>query len=335
LARERIIVKEAINSSRKVLREILKNVNISFQYNQKSMSVSEIVSSCNLLSLVIKFLHGVPRVNDLVNEVALRLIKLQESLIDKVSKESYDREFDLYFHTVYPLSRFIEALSNVQLENKLVVLDKYLDDLLGFLSSLDSIIDENQKLVPPVQGLLRAHKISDKMKRRIIEETLNNILSYAIELDPNLTEIYTQDIYYSIKLYRKEYIQDYELRPLYNNLNSKIFRKVLKGLEYLTALKIDPPQSAMEYVMMIMPKFFNEVFRIGDPNNHVVYYSSIAESLRNILTSYNNKTFAHAVMNHLIEDTGWIAKNTIDMIDVIRTIIGTNLLVLARGAIRR
>jgi len=285
LARERIIVKEAINSSRKVLREILKNVNISFQYNQKSMSVSEIVSSCNLLSLVIKFLHGVPRVDDLVNEVALRLIKLQESLIDKVSKESYDREFDLYFHTVYPLSRFIE--------------------------------------------------ISDKMKRRIIEETLNNILSYAIELDPNLTEIYTQDIYYSIKLYRKEYIQDYELRPLYNNLNSKIFRKVLKGLEYLTALKIDPPQSAMEYVMMIMPKFFNEVFRIGDPNNHVVYYSSIAESLRNILTSYNNKTFAHAVMNHLIEDTGWIAKNTIDMIDVIRTIIGTNLLVLARGAIRR
>ena len=69
--------------------------------------------------------------------------------------------------------------------------------------------------------------------------------------------------------------------------------------------------------------------------NGFEYYSSLAESVYNILLFSHNRSFAETVMNLLTEDSGWIYYRELDTLDLTKVIIGGGLLVLARAALRK
>jgi len=348
LARERIIVKEAINALKCLLNEVIKKVSC-----ESGDPPEKIALSSNLLSFAIRFLHEIPKIRDIILELTYRLEKLGHVLIDNASNIlvtdnvtviNYDHE-TVYCLQIYPIARMLEALGGVynslpQYRNneERDLIDDILNLFMKIFSSelVHDIFDSNQKLVPIVQGLLSVSKrLYDKNRIIMVDKILNKVLELALEEDPLLSKIYTQDIYYLIKMQKNDMLSDEEIKPLYANTNSNIFKKVLKGIEYLAIFGFDPPQSSINFVLSKMPIFFNEVFRIGDPEKTFIYFSSIAESIHNILRFYNNKAFAQATMNHLIEDTGWIARNNYNPIDFIKTVVGTSLLIHARGAIRR
>ena len=343
MARERIIVKEAINSLRNILKEVLRE----FSHRDEIDNPREIVFKSNLLSFIIRFLYDIPKVSDIISEIAKRLEGIGLILVNLANKEltnayediinNEDVE-DLYTYRIYPIARILEALGGVYSIINVNCIESAVDIITLLLSeeSANYIFDANQKLVPIVQGLLKvANKLYNKDQLDAIEKTLDKVLALAMEEDPDISSIYTQDIYYLIKFQRNEYLSEEEMTPLYNNLASNTFKKVLKGIEYLSIFKQDPPQSSIDYVLSKLPLFFNEVFRIGDLNRSFTYFSSIAESIYNVLRFFNNKAFAQVIMNHLIEDTGWIARNDNNFIDFIKTVIGTSLLIHARSAIRR
>lgn len=342
MARERIIVKEALNALKSLLNEILKRIPDDFSHEEPE----NIAFSANILAFSVRFLHEISKIQEIILDLTKRLENLGSIIISQLSlRANKTNNFceEIYFLHIYPLSRILEALAGAYsfnnhnaCENSLVT--RIVELIFGIVSSgkIYNLIEDNQKFVPVVRGLTNiAKRLNNKNIVSMIDQILEKILDIAVEEDPELTSIYTQDIFYLVKLQKNEGLTSKELKPLYENTNSFIFKKVLKGVEYLSIFGIEPPLTSVDFILSKMPLFFNEVFRVGDPENLFVYYSSIAESMNNILNYYNNKAFAQAMMNHLIEDTGWISRNNYNTIDYVKTVIGTSLLIHARGAIRR
>lgn len=347
MARERIIVKEAINALKYLLNQLIKN-----DISNSKLSIDEIVLNSNLFSFAIRFLRDIGKVGAIVDELTSRLSVIGEYLIRSIDTNNLDdcyltniEDYRVYELQIYPLARILEALGGISnlpannRNNNSYLIQRVMNIILYFFNEeelLETIFDTNQKYVPIVQGILSSiDKISEKNTRYCIDITLDKIRKLAVKNDPEMRNIATQDVFYLIKLRGSELLSEEEAKPLYTNLKSRIFKRVLKGIEYLTMFGIEPPQSAVDYVLSIMPKFFSEIFRVGNSNSTFIYFSSIAESMHNILSHYNNKAFAQAMMNYLIEDTGWIARNNYSHVDFIKTVIGTSLLIQARGAIRR
>ncbi len=350
MARERIIVKEAINALKYLLTQLMKKNNDDF-----TGSIDELVLNSNLFAFAVRFLRDIGKISDVVNELISRLNILGNHLIKSISanelrhrhpESSLDEIYSkIYELKIYPLARILEAFggSNTVLVNsnasKSLLVSNIVEILLSYFENDDELFclfDTNQKFVPIVQGMLSViDGVSEKKLRECITGMLSRIKDIALENDPEINKISTQDIFYSIKLKTRGVLSEDEKKPLMMNLKSKVFKRVLKGIEYLTMFGIEPPQNAVDYVLSIMPRFFSEIFRVGNSHNTFIYFSSIAESMLNILNYYNNKAFAQAMMNYLIEDTGWIARNNYSYVDFVKTVIGTSLLIQARGAIRR
>jgi len=347
LARERIIVKEAINALKYLLNQLMKN------NNDFDTSLDKVVLNSNLFSFAVRFLRDIGKIGNIVNELISKLSIIGNHLVENLSIGGFnsddnsltdDQYCKLYEFHVYPIARILEALggSNTLISNNNSY-NKFIDDAIGVMldyfrqeEMMIYLFDSNQKFVPIVQGILSVtNKISEKSKRDNIDTMLLKIKELAIGNDPEMSNIATQDIFYLIKLNSGEFLSNSEMKPLMLNLKSRVFKRVLKGIEYLTMFGIEPPQSSIDYILGLMPRFFSEIFRVGNSHSTFIYYSSIAESMHNILNHYNNKAFAQAMMNYLIEDTGWIARNNYSYVDFVKTVIGTSLLIQARGAIRR
>lgn len=350
MARERIIVKEAINALRYLLNQLMKS------NDDLDTSLDRVVLNSNLFSFALRFLRYIGKIGNIVDELASKLRIIGDYLMKNFTNEHYygnsssasEQYCRLYELFIYPLARILEALGtyNMVIENNSSYnrsYNRFVNDIisviLDYLRQEEVMIylfDSNQKFVPIVQGMLSvANKVSEKSKRDDINITLLKIKELAIRNDPEMNSIATQDVFYLIKLKSGEILSNNEIKPLILNLKSKVFKRVLKGIEYLTMFGMDPPQNSVDYILGLMPRFFSEIFRVGNSHNTFIYYSSIAESIHNILNYYNNKAFAQAMMNYLIEDTGWIARNNYSYVDFIKTVIGTSLLIQARGAIRR
>ncbi len=349
MARERIIVKEALNALKYLLNQLMKN------NNDFDVSLDKMVLNSNLFSFAVRFLRDIGKISGIVSELVSKLSQIGSHLIRNLNMMIYDREGDsaddlyckLYEFHVYPIARILEALggsnaisgtsSNYGDINGFV--NKAIDTMLNYFAQEDMMIylfDTNQKFVPIVQGILGSlDTITERDVRNNVYSTLLKIRDLALTNDPDMKSIATQDIFYLIKLRSGKFLENDEMKPLFLDLKSRVFKRVLKGIEYLTMFGIEPPQGSIDYILALMPKFFSEIFRVGNSNSTFIYYSSIAESMHNILNHYNNKAFAQAMMNYLIEDTGWIARNNYSYVDFVKTVIGTSLLIQARGAIRR
>ncbi|MCD6491803.1 MAG: hypothetical protein ACP6IQ_00675 [Candidatus Njordarchaeia archaeon] len=364
MARERIIIKIAIQKLRQILRDIIKFAT----YNDSNIFKGSIFNT-NLLSISIKFLTSVNKVSDLIAEAASRLEALQTKVSDIQSSIKNDGQviWDgdyilldqafidgswanstevkangdplweiLYENHVYSTARALEALGIANTQNTEVIdrgvlfLDRFFQEF-----KLEEICDEVSKCVPIVQGLSNITNIASENIQGVINKLLDTQLNFVLEQDGNLSNIHAQDVYYLIKLSRGGYLNPIEAEPLYRDIDSGVFRKVLKGIEYLSMFGVELPLEVNEILLRMLPKYFSNIFRIGDLRKGAIYYSSLVESVFNILKYYPSKTIANTVMSLLIEDTGWIARGDLNPVDIFRTIIGSSLLVIARSAIRR
>ncbi len=359
MARERIIVKIALHKLQRMLRKVLRGSII----DPHLTSLDE-AATITFYAFCLKFLRGVTRINDVLEELAKRLEIKQSDLIRNLSNNSKNDDLiinppsscmlnynlyslsrssiamdeNLYFDLIYPLSRGIEAISMSSFGDKEVV-NAALIYLAKILEKMhfEDIFDSTQKLVPIVQAFVAAYKkTEDYVKKELSEFLKGRVLKYTLKNDPNLDEIYSQDIYFLIKInFCRDQIENEDKQILIEDLRSKVFRKLLKGLEYLAMLKIDPPPDGLNRVIRELPNYFGTIFKIGSMKKGIIYFSSPAESIHNILQWFNDKTFASVVMSLLIGDTGWIARDENNLLDVFKTIIGSSLLIATRSALRR
>ena len=357
MARERILVKDAMMRVKRVLRELLK----LFQNNDGSCKS---LSDINLLSLSIKFLAETKKIDEILLNIGETICSMQinEPNTNKTvilwddSKLKFDGEElkgawvqpsflsdegeidieDFYNLVIYPTSRSLEALSYInEIDSNPII------NGLAFLNNaikkvdLEVLCDDINKCVPIVQGMVRGLSAIDEDYPNKFLPALDLIKNYAMEIDPDLDSIYTQDIYYTIRAMETSTLSEDELEPLYKDIESKIFRKLLKGIEYLSIFGQYPPININDRLLVLTSRYFNNLFRVKQTENGFFYYSSLAESVYNILKYAGNRSFAETVMNLLTEDSGWIYHREIDSLDVYKVIIGGGLLVLARAALRK
>ncbi|MGQ4891914.1 MAG: hypothetical protein ACP6IP_05415 [Candidatus Njordarchaeia archaeon] len=360
MARERILVKDAMMRVKRVLRELLK----LFQKNNGDNDSYGDLSDINLLALSIKFLAETKKIDDILFSISKVICDMQITDIDlnktillwddnslKFNGKELsgawvqpsflldDGELDIedfYNLVIYPTSRSIEALSYISEIDPEVILKglNFLDNSIKKID-LENLCDDLNKCVPIVQGVVKGLSVIDEEHHSRFMSMLKSIKDYVTEMDPELDSIYAQDIYYTIRAMETTALSESELAPLYNDIESKIFRKLLKGIEYLSIFSLNPPVNINDKLLVLTSRYFNNLFRIKQTDKGFFYYSSLAESVYNILKHAGNRSFAETVMNLLTEDSGWIYHRKIDSLDVYRVIIGGGLLVLARAALRK
>ena len=174
-----------------------------------------------------------------------------------------------------------------------------------------------------------------------INQVIADLRTLTKELDPEIELIYSQDVYYSAL--RSEFIgngvsnkiDEKELLPLYNNLRSNIYGKILKGIEFLTAFNAPIPNFVNDKLLPMTSKYFKAILKVANGGSFLKYYSNLAESTYHILLNSNNRAFAESVLNLLTESSSWIYNKSFNLRELVKIILGSGLLVLARGALRR
>jgi len=360
LARERILVKDAMDRVKKALRELLKFfTNENFNDDHKVSQFLDV----NILSLALKFLSETKKIDDVLFEISKTLEMMQVRNNNVETKINiWDNEFiylnsddyrgawiqlncfidevmdidDFYDNVIYTTSRTVEGLSITNDINEHVIING-LDFIYRILQKveLDIICDELYKCVPIVQGIINGLRFVDEQKREKFANLLNQIREYVLDLDPELRTVYGQDVYYSIRSIQSDRLEEEELEPLYRNLESGVYRNILKGIEFLSKFGIHDYNHINDTLLTLTSRYFNNLFKISNNDKNGFYYSSIAESVYNILKFSTNRAFAETVMNLLTEDSGWIYYRELDILDIYRIIIGGGLLVLARAALRK
>ena len=197
---------------------------------------------------------------------------------------------------------------------------------------IDNVCDELHKCVPITQAV--TNLLFEEVDEKYVG-FLNEVLNYTLEIDSDLDSVYSQDIYYYIRQLDETKLNDGELEPLYSDIDSGIYRKILKGVEFLSLFGYPLPPNINEDLLSLTSKYFRSLFKIKRDGKGFEYYSSLAESIYNILQYSHNRSFAETVMNLLTEDSGWIYYRELDAMDLTKVIIGGSLLVLARAALRR
>ena len=360
MARERILVKDAMMRVKRALKELLKLFNKPIENGEQYNELSDI----NILSLSLKFLAETKKIDDVLYEISEILCSSQINKIEGSRKVIiWGDEFirlegndlngawvqpyflysngdldidDFYDSVIYTTSRTIESLSFMNdIDHETII--KGLDFLykIGNKIDLEVVCDKINKCVPIVQSLIKGVSLVYSNKKENYMKFLKSILDLALETDPELDSIYTQDIYYNIKLLESKKLTDEELEPIYRDIESGIFRKILKGIEILAIFGHYPPNNVNDVLLTLTSRYFKNLFKIKQTEQGIFYFSSLAESVYNILKYASNRPFAETVMNLLTEDSGWIYPRKIDPIDIYRIIIGGGLLVLARAALRR
>ncbi len=366
MARERILVKDAMDRVRKTLRELLKNF---YKSNGDGESVTEL-SDLNLLSLSLRFLSKTRKVDNTLEEISEILRSMQiskETGIKTIEVITWDDEvikitkrdliglwaqpfslsnlnnneidLDLFYESfIYPTARALEALiMNMSYSNNINNLESITVGAKAFTKlinkiGIDNLCDEIHKCVPITQAI--TYFLLEEMNEYYVD-FLNQILNYVLEVDPTLESIYAQDIYYHIRQLDDSKLNESELDTLYRDIESGIYRKLLKGIEFLSIFGYQLPLNINEKLLSLTSRYFRSLFIIKRENNGFEYYSSLAESVYNILLFSHNRSFAETVMNLLTEDSGWIYYRELDTLDLTKVIIGGGLLVLARAALRK
>ncbi|MHA1616557.1 MAG: hypothetical protein ACTSX9_04555 [Candidatus Njordarchaeales archaeon] len=363
MARERIVVKIALHKLQRMLRKMLRGSIIDLQPYRNEASNITFYAFC------LKFLRGISKINNILEEITRRLEKEQTYFVKRIADYKISMEEDItpeldggiknnpypsmnvpisaslsvvvsdepyYYNVIYPLARGLEALSISQFSCKEKVKEN-VGVLMNLVKNSESL-NSSQKFVPIVQALIKAYNVldNDEAKTKVRRLLMDSILKHVLVDDPNLEDIYSQDIYFLIKTtFERNRISNQDKAVLISDLNSNVFRKLLKGLEYLALLKIDPPADGLNKVIRLLPDYFSTIFKVRYGIGGIVYFSSPAESIYNILQWFNDKTFASVVMSLLIGDTGWIARDENNFLDIFKTIVGSSLLIATRSALRR
>jgi len=323
LARERILVSLAIETTRRTIFSAFTN-----------LKNDEITTKTNYYAFLVKFLHEVTKLSDIINYAADELNKMIPLLIKEIKSKDYG-ELD-YSKYIYPLCRGIEALGILKKVQYNATLKEGVNAIRDILfSEYYYQIEDIKQAIPMLQALLGANLSLRNVAeyRKKFDEAIDRLEELRIEFDPNLKTIYGKDIYFSAKLYKKEDISNTDLAILRADLKSRILIRILKAVEYITAFKRDPPHNIVEFLIRELPKFFNDIFRLV--NGKFEYYSTLVESIHNLLSNYNNKNFANALFRTLIEESDWIISEGDGVFDSIKLILGTSLLVASKSAVYR
>lgn len=344
MARERIIVKLALSKVEEALKTIIK-VSLYAEDNQ----ISDIVD-VNLLSLSLKFLQGTNKLPNLLSEVQKILSNSQKEdpekndelaghLNEGGGKKGFwmvESKFDEpYLQYIYPTTRALEALA--PLDPPKEIIKKGIFFLFEWMEKecIKEITSNKSKYaVPIMQAAVKTAKNSRGEVKRKAEQIIDEACEFALTKDLN-DDTYAQTVRYLAPIYNNHVLSSEEVTPLLKDINSGVFRKMVKGLELLPALNFELPPNATNSILDMLPKFRKHIFDTIEEGSGAVYFASISESMKNALKYYHSKTFARSFFNLMVEESTWISQPIFRPLHITQSIVGTSLLIFARGALRR
>lgn len=346
MARERVIVKLALTKVKEALKNIIK---VSRYADSRNSQIADIVDT-NLLSLSLKFMNDTNKLPSLLDEVETVLSNYQrdnpEELqgnirtlfedIDNVGFWTVENKFDdPFLHYVYPTARALEALAPREPPKPLIMKGiNFLYEWMEKEGFREMVQDKSKYAVPLMQTAVntaRNSRGSVKQKaERIIEEASKFSESKDLEDD-----IYAQTVRYTYFIYNDHVLSNGEVELLVNDINCGIFRRMLTGLEFLSALTFDLRQDSTDRILDMLPKFRKQIFDIVQEGKGAVYFASVSESMKHSLDYYQNKTFARSFFNLMVEESSWISQPIFHPIHISKALVGTSLLISSRGALRR
>lgn len=343
MARERVIVKLALQKVREALKTIIK---VSL-YGRDSQ-LSDIIDM-NLLSLALKYMNNTNKVPSLLEELESVLVNSQIENIDQIEglpkcfngKEELgcwsieDKFEDPYLKYLYPTARALEALAPRDPHKRSI------DQGINFLShwveeqGVKEMVQNKCKFAVPL--MQAAVKVANNARGETKEkaEKLMKVTSDFPNEKQIQDDIYAQTIRYKYFIYNNHVLDKKEVQPLIDNINSGIFRKMMKGLEFLSALTFDLRQNSTNEILDMLPKFRKQIFNIMGEKRGAIYFASVSESMKNTLQDYQNKTFARSFFNLMVEESSWISQPIFHPVHICKILVGTSLLIFSRGALRR
>lgn len=338
-----MIVKLALLKVREALKTIIK-----VSLYGRSSQIADIVD-VNLLSLALKFMNKTNKLSSLLGEVTELLSDSQRRDLagvpelnnifeeeDPIGYWSVEDKFEnTYFRYLYPTARSIEALAPREPPKPL--LRNGINFIYGWMKKVginEMTHGKSKYVVPIIQAAISTAENSRGKTKRKAEEIIEQAAEFSTTKDLK-DDIYAQTIRYSYFVYDNHVLEKEELEPLIQNLNSGIFRRMMKGLEFLSALTFDLRQNPTNRILDMLPKFRKQIFDIVREGEGAIYFASVSESMRNTLQSYHNKTFARSFFNLMVEESSWISQQIFHPLHICKVLVGTSLLIFSRGALRR
>lgn len=344
LARERIIVKLALSKVEEALKTIIK-VSLYAEDNQ----ISDMVD-VNLLSLSLKFLQGTNKLPKLLREIQKILSDSQKENPEKIpelaehlkggeGKKGFwmvESKFDdPYLQYIYPTTRGLEALAPLNPSKEIIA--KGINFLFSWMEKeniKEMTADKIKYAVPIMQAAVRTARNSRGEVKKKAEQIIDEAYDFATTKNLN-DNTYAQTVRYLAPIYNNHVLSNEEVKPLLKGINSGVFRKMVKGLELLPALNFELPPNATNSILDMLPKFRKHIFNTLEEGSGAVYFASISESMKNTLKYYHSKTFARSFFNLMVEESTWISQPIFRPLHIAQSIVGTSLLIFARGALRR
>ena len=353
IARERTIVKLAVAELSKFIDYVLTNIRINGIEND----VYSRIRVSNLLILVYKYLADFPQISYLISDIARFILNKQVSRGNSHSSrlpeelngawceledpsgvllgESVEITDDVYSGIVYQTSRALEALGYSRGMSVAPIIRGF--NFLGrFFNkvTLDGL--ETKHLVPILDAIYACfERVSYDQSQKVLLPIARRIYDLALEIDPEVKDLHTQDIVFKIKLLERQGLGPQDLRRISSNIESKILKYILKGIEWLVSFDVEAPPRVHELLMDFLTNSFGGVFDIYKDEN-LMYFISNTEALVNIIHKLSDKKFAQFILDQATEYVSDVLLPGVDDIySATKLLLVTKILIESRGIIRR
>ena len=352
IARERTIVKLAITEISKFLDYLIYTLRRGNHTLEGDLRRRIRIS--NVLVLAYKYLVDFPQITFLTMDISQYILRKQVSRsvakktsdllegawceIEIESIESEDQirfNRDFYVGVIYQTARALEALGKAR-GMSMVPLIKGFEFLSRVLEILDIEHIETKMLVPIMDAICSCvDAVSYDYKQKLLVPLAHKLKSMAIEIDPKLREIYTQDIFLKAKIIDREGLKQEDLKIISQNLESKILKYVLKSIEWLIEFGVSVPPRLYELLMDLLTNNFVAVFDVHKDVD-LVYFISNTGSLVNIVHRLSDKKFAQLILD---QTTEYISDTLLPGVDNVysatKLLLMTKVLIDSRAVIRR
>lgn len=352
IARERTIVKLAITEVSKFLDYLM----YSLRRGNHTLGgdLKDRIRILNVLVLAYKYLVDSPQVAFLTRDISRHILSKQISSgsVERSSnplegawcvietddveiEEQIDFTGDFYIGVIYQTARALEALGRAK-RISIGPLIKGFKFLSRMLEDLDPNKIETKILVPIMDAVHSCvDVVSYDNKQKLLIPLAHKLRNITMEIDPQLREIYAQDIFLKTKIIDNEGLKQEDLRIISQNLESKILRYVLRSIEWLVEFGVSVPPRLFELLTDLLTSNFVAVFDVHKDSD-LVYFISNTSSLVNIIHRLSNKKFAQLILDQTTEyisDT--LLPGVDDIYSATKLLLMTRVLIDSRAVIRR